>query len=183
MIVITQVSQDAEIEQILDLQQRNLPKNISKQEALEQGFLTVQHDFALLKKMNHLAPSVIAKDNDTLVGYCMAMSSDLEKDIPVLVPMFEMLRQIDYQGRKVSDYQYIVMGQICIDKAYRGLGIFDKMYQYFKDCYKIHYQILITEVATRNTRSMKAHQRVGFQVLHEYQDETDHWALVGWDWQ
>jgi RimJ/RimL family protein N-acetyltransferase len=40
-----------------------------------------------------------------------------------------------------------------------------------------------TEVATRNTRSMRAHERVGFTVLERYRDATDEWALLRWDWR
>lgn len=183
MLHITQVTQDIEIEQILSLQKENLPKNISKQEAIEQGFVTVEHDFPLLKKMNILAPSVIAKVEGTVVGYCLAMLTDFQQDVPVLVPMFEMFKQISYQGKRLYDYPYLVMGQVCIDKNYRSLGIFDKMYQHLKICYQDKYQMLITEVATRNTRSMKAHQRVGFHIVHQYIDDTDSWALVVWDWR
>ena len=183
MLAITQVSNDADIEQILALQSKNLPKNISKQEALEQGFVTVEHNFSLLKQMNTLAPSVIAKSQEGVVGYCLAMLTDFQQDVPVLVPMFEMFSHIRYDEKKLADYSYIVMGQVCIDKAYRGQGLFEKMYLHLKECYCNHYQLLITEVATRNTRSMKAHTRLGFEVVHEYMDDTDTWAVVVWDWR
>ena len=41
-----------ELEQILDLQQRNLPKNISQEEREKEGFVTVEHDLDLLRAMN-----------------------------------------------------------------------------------------------------------------------------------
>jgi ribosomal protein S18 acetylase RimI-like enzyme len=183
MLEITQVSQEIDIQQILDLQKENLPKNISKQEAIEQGFLTVQHDFSLLQKMNLLAPSIIAKADGKVVGYCLAMLKDLQDDIPILVPMFQLFSKITYQKKALADYHFLVMGQVCIDKGYRGLGIFDKMYEHFRHCYQNQYEMLVTEVATRNTRSMKAHQRVGFQNIHQYTDDTDTWAVVVWDWK
>lgn len=180
----TQVSQDIEIQQILDLQQLNLPKNISKEEALEQGFVTVEHDFPLLKKMNDLAPSIIAKDGEKVIGYCLAMLVELKNDVPILVPMFEMIEKIDYQGKKLSDFPYIAMGQVCVDKNYRGLGVFDGMYQAMKYYFDNQYDRVITEVALRNTRSMKAHQRVGFRNVYGYTaPDGENWAIVVWDWK
>jgi ribosomal protein S18 acetylase RimI-like enzyme len=183
-IQYTQVSQDAEIQQILDLQQVNLPKNISKEEAISQGFVTVEHTFSLLKRMNDLAPSTIAKDGEKVIGYCLSMLAELKNDVPVLVPMFEMIEKIDYQGKKLSDSPYVIMGQVCVDKNYRGLGVFDGMYQAMRSYFENQFDKVITEVALRNTRSMKAHQRVGFQNIHEYATPNgEHWAIVVWDWR
>ncbi|GAB4110882.1 MAG: hypothetical protein OHK0057_34850 [Thermoflexibacter sp.] len=183
-IYYTQVSQDDEIRQILALQQINLPKNISREEALEQGFVTVEHDFALLKKMNDLAPSTIAKDGEKVVGYCLSMLVELKNDVPVLVPMFEIIEKIDYQGKKLNDLPYIAMGQVCVDKNYRGSGVFDGMYQAMKSYFEHQFDRVITEVALRNTRSLKAHQRVGFRNVYEYTaPDGENWAIVVWDWK
>ena len=73
MIQITTITTDLEIRQLLDLQQVNLPKNISKETALEQGFVTVQHNFELLRAMNEAIPQVIAKDGDEVVAYALVM--------------------------------------------------------------------------------------------------------------
>jgi ribosomal protein S18 acetylase RimI-like enzyme len=74
------------------------------------------------------------------------------------------------------------MGQICIDKAFRGQGIFDKLYAGHKEIYSQNYDCIVTEVATRNTRSLRAHQRVGFNTIHKHTDETDDWEVMVWDW-
>jgi ribosomal protein S18 acetylase RimI-like enzyme len=75
-----------------------------------------------------------------------------------------------------------VMGQICVAREYRGRGIVDAMYGEHKARYAERYKLCVTEVATRNTRSMRAHARVGFEVVTTYSDEVDEWAVVAWDW-
>jgi hypothetical protein len=30
---------------------------------------------------------------------------------------------------------------------------------------------------------MHAHQRVGFELIHQHRDTTDEWAIVGWNWK
>ena len=128
MITFSTASTDEELRQILALQQQNLPKNLSPQQALEQGFVTVEHDFAMLKKMNDIEKAVIAKDGDQIAGYLLAMTKELRDDIPVLVPLFEVMDQLDYEGKKLHQYSYIVVGQACIAEAYRGKGLFDQFY-------------------------------------------------------
>jgi L-amino acid N-acyltransferase YncA len=75
------------------------------------------------------------------------------------------------------------MGQICIDKNYRGKGVFNNLYQHHKKIYQTKFDLLITEISTHNPRSQKAHEKVGFKTIHNYKDVMDEWHVVGWDWQ
>jgi RimJ/RimL family protein N-acetyltransferase len=79
--------------------------------------------------------------------------------------------------------RYYIMGQICVARPYRGQGVFDALYRAHRDHLDARYDRCVTEVATRNTRSMRAHARVGFQTLETYRDATDEWALIAWDWR
>lgn len=175
---------EAEIHQLLALQQSNLPQNISGEEAKSQGFLTVEHDFDLMKAMNDAEAHVIAKDQGQVIGYCLVMLSSFQDRIPVLQPMFALLDGLSYHQKLLVDYQYFVMGQVCIDKNYRGQGVFDGLYQNLARHYHQKYDFVVTEVATRNVRSIKAHQRVGFELLHRYTDPRgEEWDVIIWNWQ
>ena len=63
----------SELEAIIKLQKNNLPKNISDSEKKAQGFVTVQHTLELLKKMQNSYPHIIAKHNNTVIGYALCM--------------------------------------------------------------------------------------------------------------
>jgi GNAT superfamily N-acetyltransferase len=181
-IHFTTITTDDDIRQVLALQQANLSTQVTADVAQSQGFVTVQHNFDLLKAMNEAIPQVIAKDGDSVVGYALVMLSSFQDLIPVLKPMFLMFEHIDYKGKKLVDYQYYVMGQVCVAEGYRGMGVFDGLYQQHRELYRHRFDFVATEIATRNTRSIRAHQRVGFQTIHTFQDETDHWEIVVWDW-
>lgn len=181
MIHYTTIQTDEDILQILALQQANLPKNISAETAKDQGFVTVQHNFDLLKAMNEAIPQVIAKNGDEVVGYAIVMLPNFAALIPVLQPMFDLFDTINYKEKPVTSCKYYVMGQICVKEGFRGAGVFDGLYQKHKAEFSKEFDVCITEVAVRNTRSMRAHERVGFQTIHTYQDETDWWNVVAWD--
>ena len=79
----------------------------------------------------------------------------------------------------LRDLPYVVMGQVCVDKAHRGQGIFDGLYLQMQKVMKGHFEYIITEVATRNTRSMRAHERVGFtNELIYTADNEEEWAII-----
>lgn len=172
-----------DIEDLLDLQAVNLPHQLDPQALKEQGFVTVRHTQELLRTMMAAAPQVILRDRAAMAGYALAMPRSMRDDIPVLIPMFETIDELTYDERPLSEHSYIVMGQVCVAKPYRGQGNFDLLYDGLRMHLSDTYDLLITQVSSRNPRSLRAHARVGFQTIHEYTaPDGEHWFLIGWDW-
>lgn len=165
-----------ELAQILALQQANSITTITSEEKQTEGFVTVQHTFDLLKNMNDACRHCIAKDGDRVVGYALSMVQSFGNQIEVLKPMFDEI------NRLLPGKNYLVMGQICIDKNYRKLGIFKGLYRFMQQQYNNRFDLLITEIDTLNTRSMAAHASIGFITLKEYSAGGQDWALVAWEW-
>ena len=163
-----QLAAESHLEGILDLQRRNLPSNLEADELLSQGFVTVQHTLEDLQKMNAIERHVIALHHERVVGYLLAMTRASRHDIPVLVPMFNAIDSMVYDARPLADSSYIVVGQACIDKSFRGTGLFDELYEAYVRQFKSHYDYIITEIDAANTRSLRAHSRVGFKTIQEY---------------
>jgi predicted GNAT superfamily acetyltransferase len=183
MITYTTAKTDNELQQILALQKQNLAAGLSKEQIDSQGFVTVSHSFEDLKKMNDIEAHVIAKDNERVIAYLLAMTAHSRYDIPILMPMFEMFEEVEYQNKKIADQRYIVVGQVCVAEGYRGQGIFDACYSAYRNCFKDKYDFAITEIALRNQRSINAHKRVGFESIHEYAaPDGEKWSIVVWKW-
>lgn len=184
MILYTTAASKNDLKGILNLQKRNLARGLTKDEIQTQGFVTVDHSFEQLEVLNNYEKHVIAKDNEKLIGYLLAMTKRSRLDIAVLVPMFELFDTLPYNGKLVSEYNYLVVGQVCIDKAYRGQGILDHCYETYRQHYGSKYDFAITEIAATNSRSLKAHERVGFKKINTYvsPDQTE-WSVVLWDWK
>jgi GNAT superfamily N-acetyltransferase len=183
-MVFTTSQTDTDLQQILDLQKQNLPVALSQEEINREGFVTVSHSFEGLKKMNSYEQSLIAKENDKVVAYILAMTERSKKDIPILVPMFDVFNEIIYHGKKISEYNYLVVGQVCVAKEFRGKGILDQCYIEYKKRFSKKYEFAITEISQKNLRSINAHQRIGFETIHQYRDSGGvDWNIVLWDWR
>jgi GNAT superfamily N-acetyltransferase len=183
MIKYTTSKTKEELLQILALQKQNLAIGLTAEEIAAQGFVTVSHSFEDLYKLNEIEAHVIAKDNDRVVAYLLAMTERSRFDIPVLLPMFELFEAVDYQHKKIAGYNYIVVGQVCVAAGYRGQGIFDACYDAYRSFFKHKYDFAITEIATRNQRSLNAHKRVGFTTIHQYKaPDGEEWNIVIWRW-
>lgn len=182
--VIYTACADEDLQQILALQRRNVEEALSPAEVAAEGFVTVRHDEQLLADMNRAAAQVIARSHASVVGYALVMLRDFEDRIPILGPMYDKLSHLEYDGRPVDQYRYFIMGQVCVDKPFRGRGVFAGMYAKMRELYSSSYDMTITEVARRNKRSIRAHEKVGFRLLHRYTDpEGEEWDVIVWDWR
>jgi len=171
--VFTTVSSHAEVRQILELQAANLPGALAPDVIVSQGFVTVKHDAAVLERMNDAAPSVIAIAQGRVVGYALVMLREFAPDVPVLQPLFARLDGLAWQARPLRDNpRWFVMGQICVAASHRGQGLVDGLYATMKENYRDRYDFTVTEIAERNTRSRRVHERVGFRTFHTYPDDT-----------
>lgn len=169
---------------ILELQRANLEAAISPQEARSQGFVTVAHTLTILEQMHALAPSVIARAPDgALAGYALTMLPACRTLLPVLEPMFAVIDTLAVDGRRLCDSRYYVMGQICVAPAFRGQGVVAALYREHAARYRDRFAWIVTEVATRNTRSVQAHARIGFRELARNRDAADDWSIIAWDFR
>lgn len=183
MLYATEVTTDDELIEVNALNQQNLKSNLSKQEQEEQGFVTWLYSVSLLKQVHTIAPSIIVKDNDKVAGYALVTPVESGNFHDDLQTMIDNLGTINYKDKALSSYSYYIMGQVCINKKYRGKGIFNMLFQKHKELYSDKYELLVTEISTRNYRSQKAHEKVGFKTIHTYSDILDEWNVVVWDWR
>jgi len=173
---------EQELQQILQLQQENHIENIDGSEMQAQGFVTLRHDAATLKQMHELAASVIIKEDDKVVAYALTMLRECRQLIPDLEPMFALFDNLDWNNKPLNSYRFYVMGQVCIAKPYRGKGLFEQLYAHHRKVYQSQFDLLVTEISTRNHRSLRAHEKTGFTTIHTHRDNLDEWRVVGWDW-
>lgn len=177
-IHITRAGSDADLQGILQLQQANLKNNLNEGEQHQQGFVTLRHDLPLLRQMNQPHPHVIATCGDQVVAYALVMMPHMAHHIPELKPMFARIGQQSWHGKPLTPDRYAVMGQVCVAKAHRGSGLFAQLYQHYAQALRPHVDCVITDIASHNLRSLRAHEKVGFTTLDSYQDEGTTWHIV-----
>ncbi len=126
--------------------------------------------------MNEASAHIIAKKENIVVGYALVMLKSFRNEIPILTPMFSTADEV------LNNKNYVVMGQICIAKDYRRMGVFKNLYKHYKDELKNEYDCCFTEVASNNIRSLEAHKSVGFNIIKTQITNNISWELMAWDW-
>lgn len=182
MVITKLANRECELEGILSLQGRNLKRHLNEAEAMEQGFLIAEYTLDYLRRMNDRLPAVISVEDDRVVGYALAVSREIGEDHSFLAALFAQIDALHYRHTSLAHADYVVVGQLCVDKAYRGMGLVRRMYGHFRESLEGRYQYGITDVARANRRSLKAHLTTGFQVIHSIEYDGLDWDIVLWDW-
>jgi hypothetical protein len=183
MVNYCKADSPADMQGIVTLQERNLPVSISLDVKQIEGFVSVVHTVDLLQDMNDPYPHILAKNEEgEVVGYTLVMLRRHQNAVPLLVPMFSVINDISYGGKPLSEAKYFVMGQVCVDYAYRKKGVFRGLYQRLGEQMCGEFDYIITEIASTNVRSTNAHLNVGFEIIATFPaEEGFDWLIVLWD--
>ena len=167
------------------LHKANLKDNIDIVERAKEGFVTAVYDVPLLTLINTKKPSIIAKDTITnsVIGYALVYTRELRHHHRLIDDLFNTVDKLSYNGNDLIECDYVVVGQLCVAKEYRGIGIVQYLYSYYKEIYSSSYQYLVTDVARDNPRSLKAHLKSSFEVIHTIVFDGNTFDVILWDWR
>jgi hypothetical protein len=181
MITVTVAASDEHLAQILELQRSNLPRALSLEQQNEEGFVFAEHDLPILRRMAAELPQAIALFQDKVVAYCLSMPLSLRDELPQLVPMFEQFSRCAYRDRPLSDFRFMVGGQVCVGRPHRGRGLLARLYHEVRRSLPEKYDLCLTEIAARNQVSLRAHEKMGFETIASYVADGEEWRIVAWD--
>lgn len=169
---------------ISKLQQENLGRNLSDSEKQQDGFVSVETPIELLEEIINQEGITVARINGKVVGYLMPLSLAHAKEIKLLDPFIARFDDLKFEGKLLNQYRYCVLGQVCIDKNYRGKGILEKLYQELKTRLSNKYDLGISEIGANNPRSLDAHlNKIGLKINEQYSAEGRDWYIVTLDFR
>jgi GNAT superfamily N-acetyltransferase len=181
MTTLGLATSDDHLQGILDLQRRNHVHAIPADVQSREGFVFVEHTLPLLARMRAASPQAIALHDGRVVGYCLSLLPSLRDAVPVLAPMFEQFGRCTWRGRPLAEHGYVVGGQVCVDRDFRGQGLLAGLYDQLRLALASTCELCVTEIATRNVVSVRSHERMGFEPIAHYDDGREAWVIVAWD--
>lgn len=171
-----------ELEQIVALQRLNRPGAVTADERDTEGFVTMEYTVRELQLMRGGYRHVVAKSDDAVIGYALVMLTESRASFPFLETMFRDAEAAVFNDKPMRENSYFVMGQICVGREFRGMGVFRKLYETLRMQMHADFDFVVTEVSVHNARSMRAHQRVGFREITNVHADASEWRVIVWDW-
>ena len=172
----------SDLEGIVELQRLNHSNAVASELWETEGFVTMEYTVEELQQMCRGYRHVIAKSDGVVVGYALVMLKESRTAFPFLDDMFQQAEAGALDGNSIREKRYFVMGQMCVGQAFRGQGVFRKLYQTLREQMLADFDLVVTEVSIKNTRSMRAHRQVGFRDIKEEHEQSSEWRVIAWDW-
>lgn len=144
---------------LLELLQANHVNNVPEERKIE-GFVTTnitkEQLCDLIEKENGVT---VALEDGKVIGFALAASWDFWKPWPLFAYMIEHLPEFSLNGETFTvenSYQY---GPVCVDRAYRGTGVFEKIFAHSLQSMAGRFPYMVTFINQVNPRSYAAHTR------------------------
>jgi hypothetical protein len=159
-----------DVDAILTLHYKYQVDTISAEDKSD-GFITTaftkEHLTRLIEDEHGL---FIACLDNNIVAYAMAASWGFWSQWPMFQFMIENLADSTLLDQNITienSYQY---GPVCVDKSVRGLGVFERVFDYSLQQMSQRYPIMVTFINKINPRSFEAHTRkTSLQVIKEFE--------------
>lgn len=171
-----------DIEDVLTLHRKYQIDTILEEDKKD-GFVTTNFTREQLKKLILEEQGLfIARHEGAVVAYVMAASWQFWSVWPIFSRMIADLPKLTFAGHTLStenSYQY---GPVCVDKAYRGSGVLEAIFEFAREKMSHRYPVLVTFINQINTRSYRAHtQKLGLVVLAEFDFNNNHYLELAYD--
>ena len=131
---------EEDIHHLLTLQKDNLKQNLDAETIDSQGFVSFVYSPEDIKGMMRDEPQIIAVDGNEIVGYALTASLEYARTVKLLQPLVEKSRTLTYNdtylqpnSNNSNGLKCYIMGQVCVKIGYRGIGVFDALYEGHKE--------------------------------------------------
>ena len=157
-----------DIEKVVILQDKYLLANTPENER-QNGFVTTPFTVPQLEEVIGLDGLFVADDQGDIVAYAFAASWEYFSQwaiFPFMVNRFPDIKYCNFEINEQNSFQY---GPVCIDMAYRGSGLFPRLFEVMRLAMNARYPIGVTFINKINQRSYEAHtKKLKMEVVDEF---------------
>ena len=171
----TRPAKPSDIPGILALQNRNLLSNLSETEQ-KNGFVTTAFTVAQIEALMADGGVFVAVEtstddqSETVIGYALAGRWAYFAQWPIFPFMLARLPALDFDGLAITEANSFQYGPVCVDAAYRGLGVFPRLFETMRLGMCERYPIGVTFINRLNPHSYHAHtKKLGMTVIDEFE--------------
>jgi hypothetical protein len=177
--IIFRCFQTEDIPELLRIQNDNLRINLSQTDQAN-GYLSVDFSAQQFQEMHNEIPIIVADLGAGLGGYLCSSSLQYSSQVPLLAHMIGLFNETTYRNRPLGAFRCFVYGPVCIDRALRGSGLLNGMFEGLMGRVAGRFDVGTLFISSDNPRSLYAHvHHLGMQELRSFTfDENDFFLLA-----
>lgn len=159
----------SDINEVIELQNKYLLVNTPEDER-KNGFVTTPFTVGQIEEIIALDGLFIAEKDKKVIAYAFAGSWSYFAQWPIFPFMVSRLEQLRLGSEKITPENSFQYGPVCIEKSYRGSGLFQKLFEAMRIGMSQQYPIGVTFINKINNRSFEAHTRkLKMEVVDEFE--------------
>ncbi|MEK6927244.1 MAG: hypothetical protein AABX11_02325 [Nanoarchaeota archaeon] len=154
-----------DIPQVKELLGRNLYLGIPMGQRANNGFLRYDIEPEVFDRCAREGNLVVARNERELAGYMVCFTKEQSMNNPFFSEFLRNAQEMEFEGKKISNLNFVIYAQVCIDKRFRHQGTLAGLHRTMRDIQREKYDIGISEIDQENAVSWNANiKRAG--VIH-----------------
>lgn len=157
----------SDFDQVVTLQKANALLALPE-DARGDGFLSSDFTAEHFEQMAQSVDLVVAREAGKVIGFLCASTLDFNRNMPLPAAMMQRFPHLKIRSRNFDEVLSYITGPVCVEKSYRGQGVFEALYNKLFDATAMNYDVALAFIATSNPRSLKAHEKVNMNVIDQF---------------
>ena len=169
-MIKTRIGNKNDIAGILSLQEKYLYRNLTDEER-KSGFVTTPFTVNQIEEIIKQNGIFVAEnENHVIIAYAFAGSWKYFEQWEIFNFMVSRFPKLSFHGREITTENSFQYGPVCIDKAYRGKGLLNLIFEEMRIEFFKKYPISVTFINKVNGISEKAHtKKLGWVIIDEFE--------------
>ena len=169
-MIKTRIGNKKDIPGILSLQERNLYSKLTEKER-ESGFVTTPFTAEQIEEILKQNGVFVAENKDGLIiAYAFAGTWVYFEQWEIFNFMVSRFPKLSFMNKEITVENSFQYGPVCIDKAYRGKGLLNHIFEEMRLEFVKKFPISLTFINSVNVISENAHtQKLGWEIIDRFE--------------
>ncbi len=178
--MISRAANQSDIPGIRALQERYLHRSLSAEER-KSGFVTTPFTEEQIADRVENDGLFITEDKDQIIAYVFAGKWDFFERWPIFPYMTSRFPDLNYKNFEISTSATFQYGPVCVDKKYRGKGVFNETFETMRLEWLREFPLSITFINAINSVSVRAHTKLGWEEIDQFQFNGNKYLSLAFD--
>lgn len=149
------------------LQERYLHRSLTPEER-KSGFVTTPFTQEQIEDRIANKGLFVTEDKGEIVAYVYAGRWEFFEQWPIFPYMTSRFPYLKYKNYKLTTFDTFQYGPVCVDKKYRGKGVFNQTFEAMRLEWLKEFELSITFINAINDVSVKAHDKLGWKLIDRF---------------
>jgi hypothetical protein len=176
----SRIATPSDIQGMMDLQSKNLFTSLSEEDR-KMGFVTTPFSEDQILNSINSAGLFVTEIENKIAAYAFAGTWEYFEQWPIFPYMTSRFKLLSYGDFNITTEDTFQYGPVCVDRMYRGKGVFNMVFEAMRLKWMKKYPLSITFINAVNEISVRGHEKLGWEVIDHFQFNGNQYLGLAFD--